>query len=201
MNGLERLLLEKKLRISFLNKSVQTLLEDFHVDDALGINLELGSGHGHWLTSYSQLNQESYFLGIDLITKRVEKANQKVSKRNLNNISFLKADAFELLESLPSDISIQNCFIMYPDPWPKKRHHKRRLLNERFLELLATKCKKSSKLFFMTDHDDYFVSSHNMILNSNLWSLKEEKWPHAEKSYFQDLLPQNNFFVADYQIL
>jgi len=40
-----------------------------------------------------------------------------------------------------------------------------------------------------------------MILNSNSWSLKEEKWPQAEKSYFQDLLPQNNFFVADYQIL
>lgn len=198
MNGLQKLLSQKKQRIADLNKTIDTLYNDFKVHDSIDINLELGAGHGHWLTSFSEKKEDELFLGIDLISKRVEKANQKIKKRNLENVLFLKAEAIELLQSLPSYISIKNCYIMYPDPWPKKRHHKRRLVNEYFLELLAFKCKNSSKLFFMTDHDQYFSWTKSKIHLSKFWSLVEGNWPHSEISYFQDLLPQNNFLIAEH---
>jgi len=200
MDGFQKLLSQKKQRVSDLNKTIDTLYSDFKVYGAIEINLELGSGHGHWLTSFSENYDKELFLGIDLITKRVEKANQKVIKRKLKNVSFIKAEAIELLESLPTYISVKHCYIMYPDPWPKKRHHKRRLVDEYFLELLASKCKNSSKLFFMTDHDQYFTWSKSKILVSKFWSLVEGSWPHSEKSYFQDLLPQNKYLIANHLV-
>ena len=75
-------------------------------------------------------------MGIDLITERIEKAVAKVIKRNLKNL-FFKAEPKEFLE--PCDRKITDSFVMYPDPWPEQRHHKRRLLQSPFFEILAYK--------------------------------------------------------------
>jgi tRNA (guanine-N7-)-methyltransferase len=158
------------------------------------INFEIGCGHGHWLTSYAQENPSQNFVGIDLITKRIEKASSKVVKRKLNNVSFCKADANEFLEFC--NLELSNTYIMYPDPWPKKRHYKRRLIQLPFLELLAQKTQLGGKLYFMTDHVDYFDWSCAMISESIHWNFTEEQWPHQERSYFQNILPANKFFCA-----
>jgi tRNA (guanine-N7-)-methyltransferase len=85
---------------------------------------------------------------------------------------------------------------MYPDPWPKKRHFKRRLVQLSFLELLAKKTQYDGKLFFMTDQTDYFNWSSTMISDSKYWELTDSDWPHEELSYFQNILPSNQFFCA-----
>ena len=59
-----------------------------------------------------------YFIGIDLITKRIQKAVTKSQKRNLLNISFLKADAIEFISAINDDMKLRNIYIMFPDPWP-----------------------------------------------------------------------------------
>jgi tRNA (guanine-N7-)-methyltransferase len=158
------------------------------------INLEIGCGHGHWLTSFAAKHPSKNFVGIDLITKRINKASSKVTKRSLNNVSFCKADANEFLEFC--DIVLSNTFIMYPDPWPKKRHFKRRLIQFPFLDLLAQKTQGGGKLYFMTDHTDYFDWSYAMISDSKHWNFTKGKWPHEECSYFQNILPANQFFCA-----
>ena len=72
-------------------------------------------------------------VGIDLITKRVSKATAKKEKRNLSNLFFYKAEAVEFISLIPDSIKIQNTFVMFPDPWPKHKHHKRRLIQHDFL--------------------------------------------------------------------
>ena len=191
----EKLKKEKKIRLKRVGDwFVNTLVPSLENNGKTTFNLEIGCGHGHWLTSYAIKKPSLNFVGIDLISKRIEKANAKVEKRNLYNVCFCKAEANEFLEFC--DYELSNTFIMYPDPWPKKRHFKRRLVQLSFLELLAKKTQYDGKLFFMTDHTDYFNWSSTMISDSKYWELTDSEWPHEELSYFQNILPSNQFFCA-----
>ena len=158
------------------------------------INLEIGCGHGHWLVSFSQAETSQLFVGIDLISKRIKKATSKVTKQNLKNIFFFKAEANEFIEY--SGAKIAKTFIMYPDPWPKHKHHKRRLIQLPFLELLASKTLEDGEFYFMTDHSGYFEWATSKVSESPCWKIIEKEWPHEAKSYFSELLPKNQFFCA-----
>jgi tRNA (guanine-N7-)-methyltransferase len=191
----EKLKKEKKIRSKRVGDWLaNTLVPSLENNGNTSFNFEIGCGHGHWLTSYAIKKPSLNFVGIDLISKRIEKANAKVEKRNLYNVCFCKAEANEFLEFC--DYELSNTFIMYPDPWPKKRHFKRRIVQSSFLELLAKKTKYDGKLFFMTDHTDYFNWASTLISDSKYWELTDSEWPHEELSYFQNILPSNQFFCA-----
>ena len=191
----EKLNKEKKIRLKRVGDwFANTLAPSLENNGNTSFNFEIGCGHGHWLTSYAKKKPSHNFVGIDLISKRIEKAIAKVEKRNLYNVCFCKAEANEFLEFC--DYELSNTFIMYPDPWPKKRHFKRRLVQLSFLELLAKKTQYDGKLFFMTDHTDYFNWASRMISDSKYWELTDSEWPHEELSYFQNILPSNQFFCA-----
>ena len=162
------------------------------------VNLEIGCGHGHWLTSLASSNKNELFVGIDLLSKRIRKADRKKEISCLDNVFFLKAEASEFLEALPENIHIKNTFVMYPDPWPKKRHHKNRLIQDSFLRLLHDKSLKESKLFFKTDHLAYFEWTKQIILDSAIWDLGPEAWPHNASSFFDDLFESSNSCSASY---
>ena len=90
------------------------------------IVFEAGCGHGHWLTAYAEAHPEQTCLGIDLIAHRVRKGQEKCAKRDLPNLHFLKAELGEFLEVLPPEIRFDLTVFLFPDPWPKARHHRRR---------------------------------------------------------------------------
>jgi len=162
--------------------------------DLSAINLEIGCGHGHWLVNYSQTETSQLFVGIDLISKRIKKAASKVTKQNLKNIFFYKAEATEFIECL--DTKISKTFIMYPDPWPKHKHHKRRLIQLPFLKLLYSRTLDDGEFYFKTDHSGYFEWATSMVSESTYWKIIDKEWPHKAKSYFSELLPKNQFFCA-----
>ena len=118
--------------------------------------LEIGCGHGHFLVRYAQMHAERFCLGIDLISQRLAAAERKAQRAELTNCRFLKARAEELLECLPIGFLWNEILIFYPDPWPKKRHHKHRLLQEKFLSQLAQCVVPNARLHFETDDGDYF---------------------------------------------
>ena len=124
--------------------------------DQINIDLEIGCGHGHWLNAYSQNNRGSFCIGIDLISKRIRKAQTKKDRYQNNNLFFLKADAIDFISYKPNNILFNNIFIFFPDPWPKRKHHRRRLIQFSFLNLLKLHTNRNSKIFFRTDHQDYF---------------------------------------------
>jgi len=190
---------ERLLRVNrvgeYISNNILQCIDDnkFNV-----INLEIGCGHGHWLSSIASCHKGELFVGIDLLSKRIRKADRKKKLLNLDNVFFLKAEAGEFLEALPRNLHIKNTFIMYPDPWPKKRHHKKRLIQSYFLRMLHDKSHRGSKLFFKTDHEAYLEWTKQAIADSSLWELGTEDWPHDASSYFEDLLGNSNSCSATY---
>lgn len=153
-------------------------------------DLEIGCGHGHWLTEFSMSTNDTFFVGIDLITKRVEKAKSKMEKRGLTNLLFFKSEAKEFISHLPDSIKINNTYLMFPDPWPKHRHYKRRLIQPSFLSLLASKTISSGKFFFRTDYKPYMEWTIQHLDESPDWTISNDTLPCEHSSYFQDLLPE-----------
>jgi tRNA (guanine-N7-)-methyltransferase len=160
------------------------------------INLEIGCGHGHWINAYSSQHRESVCLGIDLITKRISKAVRKKENLLNDNLFFLKADALEFLKYKPPSILFSNIFIFFPDPWPKKKHHKRRLIQNSFLEDLCLHTHKNCNIYFRTDHNEYFKWTLDIFEKSTHWNPSNLVWPLEHKSYFQDLLPEFSSLTA-----
>lgn len=179
--------IEREKRVGrFIEESLLPLVANAH---SPVFDLEIGCGHGHWLTEYSMANEDTFCVGIDLITKRIEKANAKKEKRDIRKLFFYKTEAKEFITLIPNTIKILNTFIMFPDPWPKNKHHKRRLIQQDFLTLLHSKTHSSGKLFFRTDHVPYFDWTVDIITQSLLWTPSPIPLPFEHSSYFQDLLP------------
>jgi tRNA (guanine-N7-)-methyltransferase len=161
------------------------------------ITLEIGCGHGHFLTSYAHAHPEKTCIGVDLCTQRIFQAKKKQERANLDNLHFIKADVIEFLEALPEPISIDEIFVLFPDPWPKTRHYKNRLIQENFLELLSRKSLVSSKLHFRTDHKEYFDWTINRIQTTPHWQLSNDAiWSFEEETIFQKKMKNYQSLIA-----
>ena len=97
-------------------------------------------------------------MGIDLITKRVEKSVRKAERAQLANCWFFKVRAEEFLECQPPDWRWHEVLVFYPDPWPKKRHHKHRLLQPAFFAQLSQRVVPGATLHVETDDASYFAA-------------------------------------------
>lgn len=162
------------------------------------LDLEIGCGHGHWLNAYSDINRDITCVGIDLISKRIQKSNNKKDSFGRNNLFFYKAEANEFLHFKPLNIKIRNIFILFPDPWPKKRHHKRRLIQNEFLDLLKLHVCDKSLIYFRTDHLEYFKWTEEKFQNSENWKIIGDIWPFEHETFFQNLLPNYKSLVAKF---
>lgn len=164
--------------------------------------LEIGCGHGHWLTSYAEAHPQQFCVGVDLINRRIQKSATKADKRRLDNICFIKAEAIEWLEVVPDGIGIARVMVLFPDPWPKKRHHRRRLIQPSFLRLLARKMAKGGQLFFRTDHAPYFEWTLEALTQAPHWQIDRElHWPFEQSTYFQELMGKHQSVSATVQKL
>jgi tRNA (guanine-N7-)-methyltransferase len=151
------------------------------------ITFELGCGHGHWLAAYAAAHPTEFCVGIDLITHRVERSVRKQTLGKLDNVIFLKAEATEFLEALPDAVRLAKIFILYPDPWPKKKHHKNRFINAANLDLLARRAAGGTRLHFRTDNADYFAWTGEHLAVHPQWQVEPEIiWPFEQKTFFEE---------------
>lgn len=150
--NLQKFLEETRERRVHLNEKSKILLSS----TSSFKTLEIGSGHGDFLVNYAQNFPERFCVGIDLISQRVLKSIKKSERLNLKNCSFIKARAEEFLEEQPASFFWNEVIILYPDPWPKRHHHKNRLLQSNFLSQLANRVVNGAKIHFETDNDEYF---------------------------------------------
>lgn len=158
---------------------------------------ELGSGHGHWLAAYAAAHPQEACLGIDLISDRVEKALRKKEKGGLDNVAFLKAEATEFLDALPEGTLIGSTFILYPDPWPKKKHHKNRFVQGESLSALAQKSAPGARLHFRTDDADYHAWTCAKVEEHARWEiLPEEPWPFEQVTFFEERMKARRDVIA-----
>ena len=124
--------------------------------------LEIGIGNGDNLVLQAARTPAINHLGCEVHRPGVGHALNAVASAGLRNVRIVTRDAIEALTALPEN-SLDGVFIYFPDPWPKKRHHKRRLVDPGFLDLLATRVKRSTTCGFATDDADYAATVLELI--------------------------------------
>lgn len=160
------------------------------------IVLEVGSGHGHFLVRYASEHPARLCVGVDLIGERVARATRKATRARLTNCHFIRAEARELIESLPAGVRLAEVWVLFPDPWPKKRHHKNRILQPGFLDFLARRADAGARLFFRTDHAEYFAAAVAAIGEVHTWRPDPQApWALEHETVFQARAPSYQSFV------
>lgn len=160
------------------------------------IVLEIGCGNGHFLVEYAQAYPQDFCVGIDLKRGRLARSEVKKIRRGLANVTFIKAEAREFLTVLPPDLRFDCFWILYPDPWPKTRHFKNRIIQTDFLDLLATRSQPKARLYFRSDHRAFFEWTQRCIAGHASWRLAEANdWPFEASTVFQSYV-RNYFSLA-----
>ena len=157
---------------------------------------ELGCGHGHFLNAYAAAHPERLCIGVDLVAERVARAQRKCNRQRQTNLFFCRSEARLFLEEWPEERRFDSVFILFPDPWPKSRHHKHRILQPEFLSLLGARCKPGAFLHFRTDFQPYFREAETTILAHPDWDLVNEPWPFEFTTVFQSRAAQFDSLTA-----
>jgi len=161
------------------------------------IVFEAGCGHGHWLTHFAEEHPGQVCIGIDLISLRIRKACAKRDKRGLENLHFFKCELGEFLEVLPTRIRFDFTMLLFPDPWPKARHHRRRMVQPGFLEVVAERTDPGDRLCFRSDDRPYYDWTVEHLEAHPDWEIDPEaEWPFESDTWFQDLMDEYFSVVA-----
>ena len=148
----------------FWNKGYQQY--GISVDEVFGYSsvvLEIGFGNGDNLFTLAKNYPEYLFIGVEVYLDGFRKLFRKLEQEPLDNLKVIKADVVEVLQHLP-DSSLIGSLILFPDPWPKKRNYKRRLINDNFIFLLARKLKTDGRLLIKTDCQNYAEQVERIFL-------------------------------------
>jgi tRNA (guanine-N7-)-methyltransferase len=140
-----------RLEVSPAKLAARAPLFDFPVRE---LWLEIGFGGGEHLVARALESPEVGFIGCEPFVNGVAKLLAAVDKHGLVNVRVRAGDALELIEAAPTGI-FSRIFLLYPDPWPKRRQNKRRLINEGMIAELARVARPGAELRFATDIDDY----------------------------------------------
>ncbi|WP_455380255.1 tRNA (guanosine(46)-N7)-methyltransferase TrmB [Acidihalobacter prosperus] len=139
------------------------------------ITLEIGFGDGQSLSCQAKEHPERDFVGIEVHRPGVGRLLQLIEQENLTNVRIFNADAVEVLETKIPDGSLNTVQIFFPDPWHKKRHHKRRIIQSDFVALLARKLEPNGRLHLATDWEDYALHMTEVIDSSGLF-MNRQQW-------------------------
>ena len=161
------------------------------------IVLEIGSGHGHFLARYAAEHPAKLCLGVDLIWERIIRAKKKATRAKLAHCHFVRAEARELIDALPAGVMFEEVWVLFPDPWPKKRHNKNRILQPSFFEFIASRTRAGARLYFRTDHAEYFQWVVAAMPRVRTWRVEPEaSWPLEHETVFQARAPSYQSLIA-----
>ncbi len=117
--------------------------------------LEIGFGMGDALAAMAAAYPQNNYLGIEVHTPGIGRILQRIEEKQLKNLKVFHADAMEVLEQVIANQSLDAVYLFFPDPWHKKRHHKRRLIQEPFINLVDQKLKPGGLFHVATDWENY----------------------------------------------
>jgi tRNA (guanine-N7-)-methyltransferase len=144
------------------------------------LHVDLGCGDGSFLCEMARQFPKKNFLGIERLTKRVEKVRRKMEK--IENTRVLRADTLFAVRYLLPESSVEAFYLFFPDPWPKRRHQFRRIFTRDFLDAIAVALEQHGALRVATDQLDYFhqiesLSSAHLQFEVVPWSLDDSAFP------------------------
>jgi tRNA (guanine-N7-)-methyltransferase len=164
---IERLLPRLALDLSTAAPANLALLFDLHVDE---VSLEIGFGGGEHLVAQASVSQAAGFIGCEPYVNGMAKILSRIEAGGLCNIRLFAGDAAELLAWLPQH-SLSRIELIFPDPWPKRRHWKRRFVQAATVTAAARVLKAGGEFRFVSDIDDYSAWTLSHLLGSKdfLW--------------------------------
>jgi tRNA (guanine-N7-)-methyltransferase len=142
-------------------------------NNAFPVILEIGFGTGIATSDIAQANPDKNYLGIEVHKPGIGRLLWEIEKRSLSNIRIVEYNAVFVIENMISDMSLDAVHVFFPDPWPKKKQRKRRLIRRPFTEILARKLKPGGFLYMVTDWEDY---ADYALFELNATSLLKNKY-------------------------
>lgn len=131
------------------------------------VHIEIGSGKGTFLLNQAHANLSDNFFGIEWASKYYRAAVDRVGRWGLANVRIIRAEASSFIADFIPDSSVDYFHIYFPDPWPKKRHHKRRFINNVNLGNMLRCLKLNGQLRIATDHAEYFEQIKSVLAESH----------------------------------
>jgi len=121
------------------------------------VEVDIGCGRGRFLLARARTCPCINFIGIDRSLTRLRKIDRKAVIGSLDNIRLVKCDALQIIAALPGE-SVNTFYVYFPDPWPKRRHHSRRLISPTFIDLILKALIPQGTIHLCTDHQDYYTT-------------------------------------------
>ena len=146
------------------------------------IELEIGMGRAHFLFERALLVPNHQIVGIEYKACWVTQAIKKQQREQILNLTPIHGNAWEIIPKLFPPESLSLIILNFPDPWWKRRHHKRRILNQEFLDILVSKLKPGGQFFFQTDVPELF-QVYRKLLESQLTRVSCGENPMGAKSH------------------
>ena len=155
--------------------------------------IDIGSGHGENTLFLAKKNPEALIIAIEIFLDGNINLCKQLSNLKLCNVKLFSSNVLKLFDYLNSDSYFNEIWILFPDPWPKKKHYKRRLINDNFLKKIYPYIKKNGKIFIATDSTSYLQSIMNSIYKTkylfNWQNNKPQNWIYEMLD-----LPHTKFF-------
>jgi tRNA (guanine-N7-)-methyltransferase len=137
------------------------------------LEVELGSGDSTFLVDLAKSRPDHNFIGIERLMGRIRKMGRKARRAGLTNLRGVRIESSYFLEYLLPTHSIEALHIYFPDPWPKRKHRRHRLVNEGFPKLAHNVLAPSGTVYLRTDDRDYFDQMNSVFAASPLFTTKE----------------------------
>jgi tRNA (guanine-N7-)-methyltransferase len=137
------------------------------------LEVELGSGDGSFLAEYARLHPERNFIGVERLLGRIRKLDRKGQRAKLTNLRGVRIESAYLVEYLLPPGSAAALHIYFPDPWPKRKHRRHRLISERFPALARQALAPGGVVYLRTDDQDYFKQMVSVFASATAFSAVE----------------------------
>ncbi|NOZ77629.1 MAG: tRNA (guanosine(46)-N7)-methyltransferase TrmB [Acidobacteria bacterium] len=151
-------------------------------------DVEIGAGKGRFLLELALANPGRNFLGVERAFKYHAMLCRRAARRGVTNVRLVRTTAEDLLFRLLAPASVENLYVLFPDPWPKKRHHKRRLVTPAVVDAAWRALAPGGRLLIKTDHPEYAEVIGDVLAHAQGWA------PHDATAVFEGL-PLTGFEV------
>lgn len=147
--------------------------------------IEIGFGNGETLVADAQAHPQKNFLGIEVHTPGIGRLMRQLKQLEIENVRVINHDAAEVLRHHLRPGSVDAVNIFFPDPWPKKRHHKRRLIQPGFLQLVASALRPGGQLHIATDWENYAEHIDECLVASPQFDLQQTTEASRNETKFE----------------
>ena len=154
------------------------------------LEVELGSGDGSFLLEYAKRHPERNFIGVERLLGRLRKLERKGRRAGVLNVRGVRIESSYFLEYLLPLRAASVLHLYFPDPWPKRKHRRHRLVNERFVEVARAALVPGGKLYLRTDDPDYFAQAVDCFAGGGFSPVETPEELAAVKTDFEEAFEQ-----------